>query len=261
MPTYETLLVESDAAASTITFNRPDKRNAITPKMIEEFAAALKEVETHPARAVILTGAGKAFCSGMDLEQLIGFSAHSPAENLELSRRLAALFRSIWMFPKPTIAAVNGAAVGGGCGIATLCDFTLSVPEAKFGYPEVRAGYIPAIVSVFLIRQIGEKRARNLLLSGRIFGAEEALSLGMITEVVPPQMLLATARQLAQSLRGCSPASLQKTKRLLYDFISADLNRELELAAAESAEIRTSADFQEGLASFLEKRPPRWSGE
>ena len=258
---FETLKVETTADTATITFNRPEKRNAITPKMIDELLAALDEIENAPVRTVILTGTGKAFCSGMDLEELIAFSAHSPAENLELSRRLAGAFRRIWSFPKPTIAAVNGAAVGGGCGIATLCDFTLSAPEAKFGYPEVRAGYIPAIVSVFLIRQIGEKRARDLLLTGRIIGAEEAYRLGLLTEIVPAEELLTVAHKLSGTLRACSPMSLLKTKKLLCDFVGADLDRELGLAAAESAQIRVTPDFQEGLASFLEKRPPRWSGK
>jgi methylglutaconyl-CoA hydratase len=257
----ETLQVETTADVATLTFNRPEKRNAITPKMIDELSAALDAIEKTSVRALILTGAGKAFCSGMDLEQLIAFSSHSPAENLELSRRLAAAFRRVWSFSKPTIAAVNGAAVGGGCGFATLCDFTLSVPEAKFGYPEVRAGYIPAIVSVFLIRQIGEKRARDLLLTGRIIGAEEALRFGLLTEIVPAEKLLTAAHELAETLRACSPVSLQKTKKLLFDFVASDVDYQLEKAAADSAEIRFTPDFQEGLASFLEKRPPRWAKE
>lgn len=258
---YNTLQVETSGDVATITFNRPEKRNAISPNMIDELWVALDEIESGPALTVILTGAGKAFCSGMDLEQLVAFATHSPAENLELSRRLARALRRIWSFPKPTIAAVNGAAIGGGCGIATLCDFTLSVPEAKFGYPEVRAGYIPAIVSIFLTRQIGEKRARDLLLTGRIIGAEEAFRLGLLTQIVPAEELLPAAHKLSETLRACSPMSLRKTKKLLCDFVASDLDRELELAAAESAEIRSTADFREGLSSFLEKRSPRWSGK
>jgi methylglutaconyl-CoA hydratase len=258
---YNTLKFESSGDTANITFNRPDKRNAISPQMIEELTAALDEIENGPARTVIFTGAGKAFCSGMDLEALSAFAAQSIVENIEHSRRLARMFRRIWSFPKPTIAAVNGAAIAGGCGIATFCDFTLSVPEAKFGYPEVRTGYIPATVAVFLIRQVGEKVARDLLLTGRIINADEAYRVGLLTQIVPAEELLPAARKLSETLRACSPMSLLKTKKLLCDFAAPELDRELELAAAESAQIRSTADFQEGLASFLEKRSPRWSGK
>ena len=141
-----------------ITLNRPEKRNAISAEMIAELLSAFDEVEASPARVLILTGAGKAFCSGMDLEALKALATQSPAEQREDADRIARLCLRIWSFPKPTIAAVNGHAIAGGCGLATLCDFTIAVPEAKFGYPEVRIGFLPAVVSVFLVRQIGEKQ-------------------------------------------------------------------------------------------------------
>jgi methylglutaconyl-CoA hydratase len=155
---------------------------------------------------------------------------------------------------------VNGPAIAGGCGIATVCDFTLAAPEAKFGYTEVRIGFIPAIVSVFLRRQIGEKSARDLLLTGRIIDAGEALRLGLTTKVVLADDLMAAAKDLAATLISCSPTSLFKTKRLLTEFEGAEIDRELELAVAENAQIRSTPDFREGLSSFLEKRAPRWSG-
>ena len=172
---------------------------------------------------------------------------------------MARMFRRIYSFPKPIIAAVNGPAIAGGCGIATLCDFTLAVPEAKFGYTEVRIGFIPAIVSVFLVRQIGEKRARDLLLTGRIIDAEEARGMGLVTEIVPAERLLAIARELAASLVSSSPTSLARTKALLVQSSEAELDRELELAIQENARIRGTADFREGLAAFLEKRTPHWT--
>src|SRR2546422_200494 len=171
---YATLTLQTERDFAAITLNRPEKRNAISTEMIEELLAALEEAEASPARVVILTGAGKAFCSGMDLDALAALAQQSPEQNLEDSKRMARMFRRLWSYSKPLIAAVNGPAIAGGCGIATLCDFTLAVPEAKFGYTEVRIGFIPAIVSVFLIRQIGEKRARDLLLTGRIFDAERS---------------------------------------------------------------------------------------
>jgi len=177
---YPTLLLDMAGEIGHITLNRPDKRNAISAAMIADLQTALDEIENSHARVVILTGAGKAFCSGMDLEMLAAIAQQSAAENQEDSRRLAKLFRRIWSFPRPLIAAVNGAALAGGCGIATLCDFTLAVPEAKFGYTEVKIGFLPALVSVFLIRQIGEKRTRDLLLTGRIIEAAEAKELGLV---------------------------------------------------------------------------------
>jgi methylglutaconyl-CoA hydratase len=159
-----------------------------------------------------------------------------------------------------TIAAVNGAAIAGGCGLATLCDFTLASSAAKFGYTEVRIGFVPAIVSTFLLRQVGEKQARDLLLTGRIIDADEAFRIGLINEVVAPENLLARAEELAQSLAANSPTSLRATKRLLRSFSHVELDRQVAAAVDENARIRTTHDFREGVASFLEKRKPIWTG-
>lgn len=258
---YETLRWELESAVAAITLERPEKRNAISARMIEELLAAFDQTEKSAARVVILSGSGKAFCAGMDLDELQGLARKSPDENLEDSRRMAALFRRIHEFPRPVIAAVNGPAIAGGCGIATLADFTLAAPEAKFGYTEVKIGFIPALVSVYLRRQIGEKRARDLLLTGRIIDAEEALRLGLVTEIVPAEKLAARARELAASLLSVSPASVERTKRLLLQFDEKQTAEEIEMAIRANAEIRSTADFHEGLASFLEKRPPRWTGK
>src|SRR3989442_1343355 len=190
---YQTLLLEITGNIATITLNRPEKRNAISTPMMAELQTALDEIERSHARVGILTGAGKAFCAGMDLDMLAAIAKQSPAENQEDSRRIAKLFRRIWSFPRPLIAAVTGAAFAGGCGVATLCDFTLAVPEAKFGYTEVKIGFLPAIVSVFLTRQIGDKRARDLLLTGRMVEAKEAKELGLVTEIVPADKLMPRA--------------------------------------------------------------------
>lgn len=259
---YATLTLATDGTLATITLNRPDKRNAISTQMIDDLLAALDQCDRNPAvRVAILTGAGKAFCAGMDLEGLQSLAAQSHQQNLDDSRRMARLFRRLYDFPKPLIAAVNGAAIAGGTGIATMCDFTLAVPDAKFGYTEVRIGFIPALVSVFLRRQIGDKRARDLLLTGRLFDAAEAHQLGLVSEIVSPEKLLDRARELAATLLANSPTSLVRTKALLADSARADLDREIELAIAANAAIRSTSDFREGLASFLEKRPPQWKGE
>src|SRR5690242_16882910 len=204
---YSTLLLDIAGQVATITLNRPDKRNAMSAAMIAELQSAFDDIERSHARVGILTGAGKAFCSGMDLEMLAAIAQQSPAENQEDSRRMAKMFRRIWSFPRPLIAAVNGAAYAGGCGIATLCDFTLAAPEAKFGYTEVKIGFLPAIVSVFLTRQIGEKRSRDLLLTGRIIDAAEAREYGLVTEVFPAEQLMDAAQELADTLFRRVPAA------------------------------------------------------
>jgi len=257
---YATLSLAFDGAIASITLNRPDKRNAISYELIQEILHALQEVQKSPAHILILTGAGAAFCSGMDLDNLREITKHTEEENLVDSSRMANMFRALYDFPKVTIAAVNGAAIAGGCGLATLCDLTLASAEAKFGYTEVRIGFVPAIVSTFLLRQVGEKRARDLLLTGRIIDAEEAYRLGLVNEVVGPENLLARARELAETLAANSPASLLATKRLLKTNFQVELDRQIAAAVDENARIRTTHDFREGVSAFLEKRKPFWTG-
>ncbi len=255
---YSTLTLAYEGPLAFVTLNRPDKRNAISYDLIAELLRVLDEVKDSDASILILTGAGKAFCSGMDLDNLRAITSRSEQENLADSQSMAKMFRTLYEFPKVTIAAVNGPAIAGGCGLATLCDFTLASSEAKFGYTEVRIGFIPAIVSAFLVRQVGEKQARDLLLTGRIINAEEAYRLGLATELVPPERLLQRARELAADLLQNSPASLLATKRLLSNYSVAPLNAQLATAVQENARIRTTDDFREGVTSFLEKRKPNW---
>lgn len=258
---YSTLQLAFDSGIATLTLNRPDKRNAISYELIGDLIRALDEVKNSSARVLILTGAGKAFSSGLDLDSLKALIGRTPEQSLEDSRTMVNLFRTLYEFPKPTIAAVNGAAIAGGTGLALLCDFTLAVPEAKFGYTEVRIGFVPAIVSTFLLRQVGEKIARDLLLTGRIFDAAEALRIGLLNEIVPPEKLMDRARERAAQLMENSPLSLAYTKRLLTDHARAELDAQIEGAIRENAGIRTTADFREGIASFLEKRKPEWTGK
>ena len=258
---YSTLQLTHDAGIATITLNRPEKRNAISYELIEDMLGALREVAQSSAQILILTGAGKAFCSGMDLDNLKTLIGRTAEQSLADTQTMARLFRTLYDFSKPTIAAVNGPAIAGGTGLATLCDFTLAVPEAKFGYTEVRIGFVPAIVSTFLLRQVGEKIARDLLLTGGLFDAAEAQRIGLVNEVVPADHLMARAHALAALLMENSPASLRYTKRLLSTAARAEVDAQIEGAIQENAAVRSTPDFREGISAFLEKRKPQWSGQ
>lgn len=257
-PQARTVLLRIEDTIATITLNRPQRRNAISPRMIEELREAFAECARGPARVVILTGSGSAFSGGMDIGALRSTAQQNERQHLADARRLSELFKSLYTLPRPTIAAINGAAIAGGCGLATLCDFALASPAATFGYPEVHIGFIPATVAVFLVRQVGDRRARELLLSGRVVGAQEAARLGLITEVVAAEKLMLRAYDLAAILARHSPTSLAETKALLEQLPGLDLDRALELAARTSARVRQTQDYREGLSAFLEKRQPVW---
>jgi methylglutaconyl-CoA hydratase len=255
---YNTLLTgQTDDGILTLTLHRPERRNALTAEMREELIHAL-EAARDSAEILILTGAGAAFCAGLDLAALEAIAASSPAEQEADARRIAHLFRTLYAFPAPTIAAVNGAAIAGGTGLATLCDFTLAAPEARFGYTEVRIGFIPAIVSAFLGVQIGQKQAKSLLLSGRLFDTHRAHALGLVDEVVELAGLLERARAVAQELLANSPAAMRQTKALVLAQSLPALERGIEEAIAANADARRHPDFREGVRAFLEKRKPVW---
>ncbi|HEX8811681.1 MAG TPA: enoyl-CoA hydratase-related protein, partial [Terracidiphilus sp.] len=255
---YNTLLTEQSGGILTLTLHRPERRNALTPEMREELIRALESAAQNSTEALILTGSGSAFCAGLDLSALESIAQSSPAQQEADARRIAHLFRALYTFPAPTIAAVNGAAIAGGTGLATLCDFTLAAPEAKFGYTEVRIGFIPAIVSAYLGVQIGQKQAKGLLLSGRIFDAQRAYNLGLVDEIVPASNLLPRAHALAQELLQNSLAAMRQTKALFLSQTLPALDSSIEDAITANARAREHPDFREGVHAFLDKRKPRW---
>jgi len=256
---YQTLTYQQDESGiATIALTVPEKRNAISYRMIGDLLAALDQTESSSSHVLILTGSGKAFCAGMDLEELQSIARQTQQKNLEDARRVTKLFSRLYSFPKPVIAAVNGAAIAGGCGIATLADVTIAVPEAQFGYTEVKLGFIPALVSVFLRRRLSDKHLRELLLTGRVIDASEAFRIGLITEVVPAENLMARAREIAALFLAASPTAVTQTKKLLLGFDRAAVRAELEAAIEANADIRSTPDFREGVAAFLEKRTPKW---
>lgn len=257
---YATIAIKEEAGVHTITLNRPERRNALNPQMIAELIHALGEAGSCPCGVVVLTGAGTAFCSGMDLENLKSLPHQRPEDQRADAESTMWMMRRLYELLKPTIAAVNGPAIAGGTGLATLCDFTLAAPQARFGYTEVKIGFIPAIVSVFLLEMVGEKRAKDLLLSGKILDAHEALALGLVTEVVGEGELAERTQSMAASLLKNSPESMAAVKKLLSAYAKERLDRDLARAMRWNEKIRNSADFREGLQAFLDKRDPIWPG-
>ncbi len=258
---FHTIIYHERDSIAQITLSRPEKRNAISFELVNELMRALDRAEQSSAQVIIITGAGKAFCAGLDLEDLKQLLGRTHEQNVQDSATMARLFRRIYDFPKPTIAAVNGHAIAGGTGIATMCDFTLAVPEAKFGYTEVRIGFVPAIVSSILVWQVGHKIARDLLMSGRLFDSAEAFRYGLVNEIVEPERLMPRSLEIAEMLLENSPPSVRLTKKLINGFIAKVLDEQVAQAIEDNARIRTTVDFREGITAFLEKRKPRWSGQ
>ena len=257
--TYTAITVTDHPPLRVITLNRPERRNAMTPAMQQELIAAMEEAAAGGCRVLALTGAGDAFCAGLDLQALQAMQSKSDAEHRADAERIACLFRTLYELPIPTIAAVHGPAIAGGTGLAMICDFTLATSTAKYGFTEARIGFVPALVSAFLALEIGDKRSRDLLLTARLFDAAEAHSLGLVNEVVPPDQLAAHVQALAQLLAANSPQSLAATKRLMAAQHKPWLDAAIEHAMQANAQARSTADFREGIAAFLEKRKPVWS--
>lgn len=255
---YKTIVVTDSAQVRTITLNRPQRRNAMTPEMQMELIAALEDTAGSSCRVLVLSGAGTAFCAGLDLSALQAMQSQSAAMHREDAERIARLFLTLHEMPVPTIAAVHGPAIAGGAGLATICDFTMATTEAKFGFTEARIGFVPAVVSAFLILQIGDKRSRDLLLTGRLIDAAEAYRLGLVNEIVAPNELKQRVRALADALIANSPQSLKATKRLMATQQNAWLDSAVSEALEANAASRETADFHEGITAFLEKRKPVW---
>ncbi len=243
-----------------ITLNRPEKRNALNHQMVTALKQAFdRAAEDASAKVIVLKATGEVFCAGADLEYLQQLQKFSFEENLQDSNHLKELFQKIHTHPKVVIAQVHGHAIAGGCGLATVCDFVVSVPTAKFGYTEVRIGFIPAIVMVFLLRKIGEGRAKAMLLSGDLFSAEQVLQMGLINQVTENKTLEDTVDQLAKKLIDSNSAeSMKLTKQMIAVVPSKPVEDALSYAAEMNAHARATTDCQRGIAAFLNKEKLSW---
>ena len=255
----DVVLVDRHGPAAVITLHRPDKRNALSRALVAALTEAVRRAADDPAvRCLVLTGSGPAFCAGMDLEELRGTVENAAEAELvwEDAAKLSELYSLLYELPKPTIAAVNGTAVAGGAGLVSVCDLAVGVPGAKFGYPEVRRGLVAAMVLPHLVRHVGERAARWLLLSGELIDAAEAKRDGLLNEVVEPADLLPTALRWAGQCAEGGPKALATTKALLRR-CSVQAVPVADLARA-SAEPRLTDECKGGVRAFFEKRPAPW---
>ena len=243
-----------------LTLNRPEKKNALNASMVADLTNALSKAENDDqVKVIIIKARGDVFCSGADLESLQQLQNNSPEENLKDSQLLKELFLKIYTLSKIVIAEVQGHALAGGCGLATVCDFVYAVPEAKLGYTEVKIGFVPAIVMVFLIRKVGEQKAKYLLLSGQLVMGDEAKSLGLIDQVVEKGQLSISVRQWAEHLvNSNSSQSMALTKKMIAEVQSFSLEDGLNYAAKMNAQARSSEDCKRGIAAFLNKEKILW---
>ncbi len=253
----ELVLYSLSGSTAIITINRPDKRNSLCRELIRDLTEAFHLAkDDEKVRVVILTGNGPAFCAGMDLSELRETLTADAEIIWNDALALSTLFDLIYNLPKPTIAVVNGHAVAGGAGLMTVCDLAVSVPSAKMGYPEVRLGLVAAIVLPHLMRHVGERLARHLLLTGELIDATQAQTAGLINEVVPPERLLERALELAKSCADGGPQALAVTKQLLTQY--SKQAESVEAAAQASAAPRLGEECRTGLEAFFSKTPAPW---
>ncbi len=247
------ILYEEDGAIANVTLNRPQKRNALSSDLVRELSLTVhRAADSDDVRVIVLAGAGKAFCAGADLAYIQRLADFSVLENMEDSRLLQETLHQLYTCSKPVIAKVQGPAIAGGCGLATVCDFVVAGrSKALFGYSEVKIGFIPAIVMVYLIRKIGDTRARRLILGAEMIGAEEAERLGLISKVVDDVELDDAVRELARSLAGHSASALALSKEMLNSLQGMSLEAGLQYASSMNAVARMTDDCRKGIARFL----------
>jgi methylglutaconyl-CoA hydratase len=257
---YPCLKYEVKDRVALVTLNRPEKKNALNPELINSLKAAFNAAGSdHQVKIIILKASGDVFCAGADLEYLRQLQQNSFEDNLADSSNLMELFRQIYFHDKIIIAQVEGAAIAGGCGLATVCDFCYSVPEAHFGYTEVKIGFVPALVSTFLIRKVGETAARELLLTGKLISAERAVAAGLINKVILKSEITDYVWNTAQRIIvSSSAASIQLTKKAIAAVQSMPLEEALNFAASLNAQARSGEDYKKGIAAFIHKQKLTW---
>ncbi|MFO1463621.1 MAG: enoyl-CoA hydratase/isomerase family protein [bacterium] len=256
---FETLLVERDQGVTTITLNRPELHNCFNETMIAELARACAEFGKDPeTRLIVLTGAGESFCAGADLNWMKKVAAYSPAQNKADALKLHKMLLAVYRCPKPVIARVNGAAIGGGTGLVAAADMAFAEQDAVFGFSEVRLGLIPAVISPFVVRKIGEANAREYFLTGERFTAERAQHMGLIQYQGTPEEIQEKIQEKIQLLKLGGPEALADCKRLIESIGGQGLDKVGSYTAGRIAARRGSKEGKEGMVAFLTKRKPNW---
>jgi len=252
--------VALDGAIARLTLNRPDMRNAFDDTLIAALTAAVRSAADDPkVRVLLLTGAGKAFCTGGDLNWMRKMGTLTAADNRQDATRLADMLNAVWTCPKPVVACVNGDAYAGGMGLAAACDIAVAADSAHFCLSETRLGLLPATISPYVIRAMGERAANRYFLTAERFDAATALRLGLVHEVVPAAQALEAAEALCRTLCANGPGAVQASKRLVRDFAGQPLDAALIADTVERiAAIRSTDEAREGVTAFLEKREPSW---
>ena len=252
-----TVELEVRGDLTTVRLQRPDVRNALDEVLISELTRTFASLPAS-TRAVVLAGAGSAFCAGADAQWMKRSKSFSREENERDAAALAALLKAVDECPFPTVARVHGAALGGGAGLVAACDIAVADEQATFGFPEVRLGLIPAVISSFVVPRIGVRSARRYFLTGERFGAAQAMAMGLVQETAPGNALDSRVEGILQELRQGGPRAMGAAKALLRSVASLPRERAIEESIRTIAELRVSPEAQEGLAAFLEKRKPNW---
>jgi len=248
------VLSSLEAGVLTLTLNRPDKRNALDTPTLDGLHAALERADLDAeVRVVALRGAGKDFCAGADLAELLASAGHTPEQNERAALHLGGLFITMRELPKPVVAVVHGRALAGGAGLATACDLVLSTASAKFGYPEIQRGFVPAMVMTLLRRLTGEKLAFDLAATGRVLSATEACAAGLVSRVIPDAEFEGEVARALAALAGTSGSALALTKRQFYQLDGMSFEEGIALGAQVNALARSTPDFKQAIAAFLDK--------
>ena len=256
---YTTIQTRHDDQVGTITFNRPEIHNAFNSTVIAELSTAFSEMENDPQiRVLVLTGAGKSFCAGADLNWMRSVITQSFDENLAESLALADLFWQIYTFKRPVIARVNGAAIGGGTGFVAVCDIAIAAKSAVFSFSEVKIGVVPACIGPYVVKKMGEGKARELFITGERMEASRALSVGLVNKVVEDGMLDAEVEKLVHALLSSGPEAVAMAKRLVARVGGMTPDEFRPWTAEMIAKLRVSPEGQEGMDAFLNKRTPNW---
>jgi methylglutaconyl-CoA hydratase len=259
MMNYETLVITKKDDVATVTLNRPDVHNAMDDTLMKELTRCFTTLSKDDSvAAIVLTGNGKSFCAGADLLWMKRMVTYTEEENKKDSRLLLDMYDAIYSCPKPVIGRINGHAFGGGIGLLAVCDITVTIPETKFAFSEVKLGIIPAVISTFVAPRMTVAAMRRFFITGERFDASVAQTIGLVDLVVPPEKLDEVVESCVAQVRSSSPSAVKEVKQLIEHLSTMDLEKYRDFTIRKISELRCSPEGQEGISAFLEKRKPTW---